>query len=502
MNIARVLIRRASCVLAVLALGFGASMAWGQAEVANAASIKFTVLHSFNGTDGGSPTGLVQATNGYIYGTTVYGGGGAYCSSVSCGTIFKISPTGTLTTLYNFCTDSACIDGESPLAGLVQATNGDLYGTTSQGGSNNLCGFGCGTVFKISPSGTLTTLYNFCAQIGCADGEFPMAGLVQAANGDPYGTTYNGGASGRGTVFKISPSGTLTTLYSFCAQSPCTDGQNPYAGLVQATNGDLYGTTSAGGGNGGGTIFKTTPSGALMTLYSFCAQSGCADGGLPFAGLVQATNGDLYGTTYSGGASNLGTVFKISLSGTLTTLYGFCAQSGCKDGEHPGGGLVQASDGDLYGTTSGSVANGNYGTVFKISPRGTLTTLYSFCSQSGCGDGTYPNGLVQATDGIFYGTTAEGGASIDGTVFALYTGAPPFVETRPTIGIVGETVTILGYGLKGATSVTFNGTPATILHDAPTLIYAKVPTGATTGKVQVVTPKGTLTSNVAFEVAP
>jgi uncharacterized repeat protein (TIGR03803 family) len=239
-----------------------------------------------------------------------------------------------------------------------------------------------------------------------------------------------------------------------------------------------------------------------LTLYGFCAESGCADGGIPSAGLVQATNGHLYGTTHSGGASGGGTVFKISPSGTLTTLYSFCAQSGCKDGEHPGGGLVQASDGDLYGTTSGGAANGNYGTVFKITPSGTLTTLYNFCSQSGCGDGTYANGLVQATDGVFYGTTGEGGASNYGTLFALHTGAPPFVETRPTIGKVGETVTIVGYRLKGATSVTFNGKPATILKEAPTVIYAEVPTGATTGKIKVVTTSGTLTSNVAFEVVP
>jgi uncharacterized repeat protein (TIGR03803 family) len=394
------------------------------------------------------------------------------------------------------------MDGDSATAGLVQATNGDLYGTASQGGANDPCGVGCGTVFKITPSGTLTTLYNFCAQSECADGASPMAGLVEATNGDLYGTTYRGGASGRGTVFKISPSGTLTMLYSFCAQSPCTDGQNPWLGLVQATNGDLYGTTSTGGVNGGGTIFKITPSGSLLTLYGFCAESGCADGGIPSAGLVQATNGHLYGTTHSGGASGGGTVFKISPSGTLTTLYSFCAQSGCKDGEHPGGGLVQASDGDLYGTTSGGAANGNYGTVFKITPSGTLTTLYNFCSQSGCGDGTYANGLVQATDGVFYGTTGEGGASNYGTLFALHTGAPPFVETRPTIGKVGETVTIVGYRLKGATSVTFNGKPATILKEAPTVIYAEVPTGATTGKIKVVTTSGTLTSNVAFEVVP
>jgi uncharacterized repeat protein (TIGR03803 family) len=175
-------------------------------------------------------------------------------------------------------------------------------------------------------------------------------------------------------------------------------------------------------------------------------------------------------------------------------------QSGCPDGSNPLAGLVQARSGDLYGTTSYNGANGLGGTIFKITPSGALTTLYSFCSQVNCSDGQGPNVLVQSTDGVFYGTTSgDRGAS---TVFSLSTGEAPFVLTRPTIGIVGEVVTIIGYGLKGATSVTFNGTPATILFDAPTVIYARVPTGATTGKVQVVTPTGTLTSNVAFEVAP
>jgi uncharacterized repeat protein (TIGR03803 family) len=224
----------------------------------------------------------------------------------------------------------------APFAGLVQAANGELYGTTGQGGTN-----GDGTIFKIAPSGTLTTLYSFC-QSGCAGAPFPF-GPIQATNGDFYGTTENGGANGQGTVFKITPGGTLSTLYSFCSQggSNCTDGANPFAGLVQASNGDLYGTTYYGGANfgGAGTVFKIAPSGALTTLYSFCAQSNCTDGGSPLAGLVQATNGDLYGTTFYGGVVNTsggyGTIFKITPGGTLTTLHSFCAESGCPDGGAP-----------------------------------------------------------------------------------------------------------------------------------------------------------------------
>ena len=519
MNIAKALIGRASCVLAMVALGSGPG-AWAQAGPAAPVSVKFATLHSFNYTDGGSPEStLVQATNGDLYGTTWGGGANGF------GTVFKITPGGKLTTLYNFCSQSDCSDGAGPTAGLVQATNGDLYGTTSAGGvTNPSCPYGsCGTIFQITPSGTLTTIHTFCSQSGCPDGQTPLGGLVQAANGDLYGTTTEGGVStiamyGGGTVFKITLGGTLTTVYNFCSESACSDGDYPTAGPVQGTDGNLYGITELGGPHGGGTIYKITPSGTVTTMYSFCSQSACADGQSPFPGLIQAANGDLYGTTYYGGANvntNVpyggGTVFKITPSAEFTTVYNFCAQSGCADGDLPQAGLRRASDGNLYGMTAYGGSNTNPtvpyggGTIFSISPTDALTTLYSFCAQSGCADGFSPiAGLVQDTFGGFYGTTLGGGAGGNnrGTVFALSTGAPPFVETRPTIGAVGEVVTIVGYGLNGATSVSFSGIPATILYDAPAVIYAKVPAGATTGKVQVVTPSGTLTSNVAFEVAP
>src|ERR1035437_8894175 len=283
----------------------------------------------------------------------------------------------TLTTIHRFCSQSGCPDGASPFAGLVQATNGDLYGTTSGGATNS-----AGTIFKITPGGTLTTLYSFCSQTNCTDGATPYAGLVQAANGDLYGTTYYGGTNGGGTVFKITQGGTLTTLYSFCSQTNCTDGTGPGAGLVQAANGDFFGTTQVGGANDGGTAFKITPSGTLTTLYSFCSQTNCADGAYPYAGLVQLANGDLYGTTYSGGNNYNGTVFKITPTGTLTTLYRFCSQTNCTDGEGPYAGLVQAANGDFYGTTEYGGTNGEYGgTVFKITPSGALTTPYHFCPQ-------------------------------------------------------------------------------------------------------------------------
>ena len=421
-------------------------------------------------------------------------------------TAMALSPQ-TFTTLHSF----DLTDGAYVVAGLVQATNGDLYGTTGSGGTN-----GSGTVFKITPNGTLTTLYSFCSQSNCTDGAGPNQ-LIQATNGDFYGTASSGGANGSGTIFKITPSATLTTLYSFCSQIGCADGQDPLWGLVQAPNGDFYGTTSNGGfscagppGHGCGTIFKITPGGTLTTLFAFplCSQSGCPDGFYP-AALVRATNGNFYGTTSNGGLpTSAGTVFKITPSGTLTTLYSFCAQINCTDGADPLAPLVQATDGDFYGTTCCGGVNGPYGTIFKITPSGTLATLYTFCSQTSCTDGDEPQAaLVQATNGDFYGTTLEGGLSSAcsggcGTVFRLSLGLGPFVETQTTSGEVGAVVKILGTDLTGSTSVAFNGTEAVFTVVAPSLITTTVPAGATSGKVRVVTPSGTLSSNVPFRVLP
>src|ERR1039457_5094645 len=407
----------------------------------------------------------------------------------------------TLTTIHRFCSQSGCPDGLQLVAGLVQATNGDLYGTTSGGATNS-----AGTIFKITPGGTLTTLYSFCSQTNCTDGGVPYTGLVQAANGDLYGTTYYGGTNGGGTVFKITQGGTLTTLYSFCSQTNCTDGTGPGAGLVQAANGDFFGTTQVGGANDGGTAFKITTTGTLRTLYRFCSQTNCTDGEGPYAGLVQAANGDFHGTTEYGGTNGEygGTVFKITPSGALTTLYSFCSQTNCADGTEPKAGLVQAADGEFYGTTFSGGANGYGGTVFKITPSGSLTTLYSFCSQGGisCTDGEAPYaGLVQDTNGDFYGTT-YGGANNGGTVFRLSVGLGPFVKPRPPYGKVGAAVNILGSNLSVATSVSFNGTVAVFEVVSSSEIPPPVPAGASSGKVQVITPSGTLSSNASFSVVP
>jgi len=485
----------------------------------------FTTLASFDGTEGANPAALlVQATNGNLYGTTQLGGTSSFGSY---GTIFEITPGGTLTAVYSFCLMSGCPDGFNLPAGLVQATNGYLYGTTENAGINSNC---CGTVFKITPSLTLTTLDSF--DIGDGSGPYPTAGLVQASNGYLYGTTVGGGVYGAGTIFRMTPGGTLSTIYSFCPlpapACPSTDslanGWMPMAGLVQATNGDLYGTTSGGGTNSGGgaygpgTVFKITPGGVLTTLYSFCSktdsQNDCLDGYTPVATLVQATNGYLYGTTLGGGANNAGTIFRISPSGTLKTIYNFCSQSACTDGAQGGyaaPALIQATDGNLYGTvpyggaTGGGTSTLGFGTIFKIGPSGGLTTIYTFCMESGCLDGGRPfGGLVQDTNGMFYGTTSIGGTNspADGTVFSLSLGLGPFVKTLPSAAVAGAAVKILGSDLAGATAVSFNGTAAAFTVVSRYLITTTVPAGATSGVVKVATPSGTLSSNVGFQVLP
>jgi uncharacterized repeat protein (TIGR03803 family) len=317
----------------------------------------------------------------------------------------------TFNTLLNF---DGTTNGNDPyLMSLVQGVDGNLYGTTSDGGPHS-----GGTVFKISSRGALTTLYSFCAQTNCADGSNPQGSLVLGTDGNFYGTTTAGGngncPEGCGTVFKISARGKLTILHSF--DGP--DGYWPYGALVQAIDGNFYGTTSIGGTHGYGTAFKMTQAGVLTTLYGFCAEHNCADGAEPYAGLIQAIDGNFYGTTYIGGAEDCsqgcGTIFTMSPTGVLTTLHSFDES----DGAYPyGTGLLQASDRSIYGTTTFSATT--YGTVFKITTGDRFTTVHAFDFT----DGSTPKaGLIQGTDGNLYGTTTKGGADAYGTVFTIISG--------------------------------------------------------------------------------
>jgi uncharacterized repeat protein (TIGR03803 family) len=318
--------------------------------------------------------------------------------------------------------------------------------------------------------------------------------------------TEGGGTTNGGTIFKITPSGTITTLHSFCAGTGCSGVDIPVAGLIRASDGNFYGTNDGDSPDNLVTLFRMTPLGDVTTVHTFCTF--CSDGNNPWGNLVQAPNGNLYGTTFSGGADGGGTVYKVTPAGDFTTLYSFCGlHHPCPDGTAPFAGLVLGTDGDFYGTAS---ENGNNnrscqpicGTIFHITPQGTLTTLYKFCNLTPCTDGSGPDdGIMQSTDGSFYGVTTFGGTNDDGVVYKLDMGLQPFVESLPTYGKVASKVIILGTNLRGATSVAFHGTAATFTVVSNTEIRATVPQGATTGKITVTTPTGNLTSNVVFRIS-
>ena len=459
-------------VLAIAFLSVAASVSHGQT---------FTALVNLEGSNGSNPTDvLLQGTDGRLYGATANGGVFGF------GTLFTVTTGGVLSTLHSF--DST--DGSNPSGRLIQATDGLYYGATSTGGS-----YTAGTVFSITPTGALTTLHNFylLGATFCSDGSHPSA-LLQAANRKFYGTTFAGGASGYGTVFTMTSNGIVTTLHSFNSN----DGAYPTGGLFQAIGGALYGTATNAGALGLGTIFTITPEGSFRTLHNFHG----TDGFLPNSPLTQANNGRFYGTTYNGPNPGIGSAYKTTDKGKFTTLHVFCL-SVCSDGGLPYGGLVQATDGNLYGTTFGGGSN-ELGTIFMMTLSGTVTVLHTFAF----GEGSPAGSLMQDTDGNLYGTTVNGGDLTCnppdgcGTVYQFSMGLAPFVKTLPISGTVGTAVSVLGTDLTGATSVKFNGISASFTVVAGTEITTTVPTGATTGSVTVDTPSGTLTSNKKFRVRP
>jgi uncharacterized repeat protein (TIGR03803 family) len=472
----------------------------------------YTVIYNFCTSDfntcpaGDYPVSLTQATDGNLYGVTTYGGDSettTICGNYSvfgCGTAFKITLNGALTTIHRFCTQPLCLNGLFP-SPLIQAADGDFYGTTEAGGTHS-----SGTIFKIDSSGGLTTVHNFCGLYTCAGGRPTTAyPLIQAADGDLYGTA--GGTSFGGIVFRLSPSGHVTTVYSFCSQADCADGEDPSASLIQAPNGDFFGTTSYGGSHGGGTVFKLSPNGQLTTLYNFCSQANCVDGSFPAQAFFQGIDGNFYGITTLGGlresqcngtlGKGCGTIFKITPGGDFTSLQSFDAA----DGFYPAS-LIQATDGNFYGTTFEGGTNGG-GTVFELTPAGELMTLYAFCSQPNCIDGARAEALIQATNGELYGASTSGGAVGYGTIFSIDLGLGAFVSLQTNSGAVGSKVTILGTNLIGATGVTFAGTSATFtVNSTGSAIVATVPLGAVSGAVRVITPSGILSSNKRFTIKP
>jgi uncharacterized protein (TIGR03437 family) len=455
----------------------------------------FVTLVSFDGANGASPLygSLVLGADGDFYGTTSLGG------SNDLGTIFKMTRAGALVTLHSF----NGTDGALPSAGPIQAADGNFYGTTTEGGAHN-----DGTVFRMTPGGALTTLHSFNG----ADGALPYAGPIQATDGNFYGTTTAGGANNDGTVFKITAAGALTTLHSF-ARGP--DGAHPEGTLVQGANGTLYGTASAGGLANQGTVFEIALVGTFAALHTF----DLADGSAPSAGLIRATDGNFYGTTQGGGANLFGTIFKITPGGALTSLHSF----DLTDGATPSAGLIQGSDGNFYGTTQGGGVN-LYGTIFEITTGGALTTLYNFAAGT---DGSDPDGaLSEGSNGSFYGTAHTGGVNGDGIVFMLRLTPDP--SQAPAITLVanaeGGSATIAPntwVSIKGSNlapvgdsrtwrapdfvngqlpaqldgvAVTMNGESAYLYYISPTQLNVLTPPDLAPGPVEVTVTTGGVTS--------
>ncbi len=449
----------------------------------------FTTLGAFNGSNGTAPFfgSMVQDTNGNYYGSTFYGGKNGF------GNIFQLTAAGKLISLYSFCALADCADGMRPMVAPILGSDGNFYGATGNGGN----GSDAGTVYKMTIGGKLTTLYSFCPAQPCSDGVGPVA-VIEGSNGNFYGVAGEGGAYGDGTFFELTSLGEFRVLHSFCAQKGCSTGANPSASPMQASNGNFYGTAARGGFHSGGVVYEITPAGLYKALYNFCSQTNCADGSYPEAALVQDANGNLYGTTVYGGAYGDGVVFEITPTDQFIVLHSFDVNDDT-DGGFPQSAPTLANDGNLYGTTANGGDEG-HGNIYQITPDGTYTSLYSFCNASTCSAYDAAYGLLQGTDGIFYGATADGGAHGDGIVYSFSNNLGPLVKTVPVAAAVGARVIVLGNGLTGSTSVTFNGASATFTVDSDTYITATVPTGATTGTVRVTTPTGTLNSSPQFRV--
>jgi len=420
-----------SCVAGAVLLsacsGSGGSSSGSTTPTPPTNGVTLTTLHAFGATsiDAHAPNSpLILGSDGNFYGVTYSGGAN------DLGALFKFSPAGVETVVYSFGASSS--DGTQP-ASVIQGTDGNFYGTTVTGGSYGTgscaaaltdCVPGDGTIFKFNPTtGVETVLYSFGAI--STDGINPNGNLLLASDGNFYGTTGAGGANSNGAVFKVSTSGIETLLYSFGSGSS-TDAKTPSAGLIQGSNGELYGTTTLGGAHGSGAVFQISTGGIESVLYSF--GNATNDGSTPYAALLQGSDGNLYGTTIFGGSNKLGSLFKVTTGGAESIVYSFGSSS--TDGTLPYDSVIEDSSGNFYGTTYSGGAYGSslcvgattscypgYGTIFKVTSAGAESVLYSFGSTAT--DGIYPAGGLILNGGTFYGATTAGGAYSGGILFSL-----------------------------------------------------------------------------------
>ncbi|OAI43434.1 hypothetical protein AYO41_00045 [Verrucomicrobia bacterium SCGC AG-212-E04] len=406
-----------------------------QVSTAGALTTLVELTYDATGNRGAQPYAtLTLAADGSFFGTTAGGGANLY------GTVFQLAPDGLVTTLVEFSGAGAGNRGANPSAPLAFA-GGSYYGSTTRGGADDN-----GTLFQMSPAGVLTTLIEFTGNAGTERGGAPYGGLTLGTDGNFYGSTSIGGANGLGTVFQLTPAGALTTLVDFTGNSGLQKGAVPYGGLARGNDGNLYGTTSQGGAGGVGTIFRMTNAGALITLVEFTGNGASNRGAFPYAGLVKDGSGNFYGTTLTGGASDQGTVFRVTTAGALTTLAEFTGNGASNKGAEPYAGLTINALGKLFGTTRFGGA-GNEGTIFTITPAGVLTTLVELS-----GTGPQPNTggfpaygfLTFGADGKLYGTAVTGGSGGAGNVFRVDLGVQARIQSLaltaggPKVSALGE----------------------------------------------------------------
>jgi uncharacterized repeat protein (TIGR03803 family) len=468
--------------------------------VAAATAQTFVPLYTYpntisNSTGVAAPALLSQGPDGALYSTIQSNG------TYNSGSVYRMTTAGGYSPVYSFCAEGGhcLVTGYDPWGGVTLGIDGNLYGTTYSGGA---CNGGVGTIFKVTPAGAWTKLWDFTTTVACdghsglLDEGAPYYAPFQATNGLFYGVDQGVYAGTYGVFYKMTTKGAVTP-YPF----NYTNGADPNL-PTQGSDGNFYGTAQAGGDPTCrcGTVYKATAGGKITALHTFKGYP--TDGYRPIGVLVQGSDGDFWGTTYEGGANNEGTIFKISAAGVYTLIYSFQYAQPDLLGELPVAGLTLGSDGNLYGVTELGGAHG-YGTIFQVTNAGDVTFLHSFCSVTGCTDGIVPETpLVQHTNGKFYGT-ASGNSLCCGVFYSFDMGLPPFTRLPATQGKVGSTVQFLGQSFTGASSVSFNGTLATnfkVVSD--TFLTAKVPVGALTGVVSIVTSAGTLLGSHNFKVLP
>jgi uncharacterized repeat protein (TIGR03803 family) len=471
------LVRLSLLLLASLAITFSLTV-HAQAQILHTISV-------FDGTNGYGPfASVVQGIDGNIYGTTDSGGN----PNTQSGTLFRVTPSGKLTDLYNFCSKPRCTDGSSPASPPVVGTDGNLYGVAGGGILNQ------GVVYKMTLSGEYSVLYSFCPTHPCADGVVYPGGIILGADGNFYGAAAGGNASNGGVIFSISPTAQLKVLYTFCSVAPnCQDGSGPNTPIL-GTDGNFYGVTWGGGSLGGGVLYELTPAGKYTVLYNFCSYvEGCSGIGEPYD-VVRDANGNFFGTTeYSATASPYGSVFEFTSSNQLLVLHNFDDYN-----DWPYEGVMLGSDGNVYGVFGYDTKA--VGSIYKVTPEGVYSRIYTFKPEDNSSGAPPVGPLFQGTDGNFYGVTPYGPGTFDGEVFKFSYNLGPLVETVPVAGAVGQSILILGNNLAGSTDVTFNGVAAAFTVESDTYIQATVPVGATTGVVSVATPSGTLNSYPQFAV--